>query len=123
MFNTPHSMTPTGGRAMRDEWKWTRSLARVASPVLLLLASSCDIPTNKLLSVQTPDIISPGVVNNASGAEALRLGSIVRFGTAFAGGLGYQTADGLLTDQLLSGRQQLNFMDQRSWDVSQLYEM
>src|SRR5262249_11335604 len=96
---------------------------RIVGPVLLVAATSCDVSTNKLLSVQTPDVIAPGVVNNAAGADALRNGALVQFGSSFGGGLGYATMDGLFSDQLISGRQQLNFVDQRAWDPVQSYEI
>jgi hypothetical protein len=88
-----------------------------------LVSASCQLSTDKLLSVQTPDVIAPGTVNNASGAEAERVGAIVRFASMVNGGLGYAVIDGLFTDQLVSGRQQLNFIDQRAWDQTQVYEI
>src|SRR5512133_415695 len=54
-----------------------------AAPVLLLVALACS--PDKILEVQTPDIIAPGAVSTPAGAEALRVGAFRQLNVATGG--------------------------------------
>jgi hypothetical protein len=71
----------------------TRSLTRsrlvvaatlLATGALLPLVTSCSSVTDSLLSAQDPDLVVPGTLNTAEGAQALYFGAIARLGYATA---------------------------------------
>jgi hypothetical protein len=69
----------------------TRTLPRSwlrAAAVVLVAAGAAPLAscTGDVLSVQDPDIINPGDVRSAAGADAVRLGALARFNTATSGG-------------------------------------
>jgi starch-binding outer membrane protein, SusD/RagB family len=69
--------------------------------------AACNI--DNLLEVTDPDIINPGDVSSASGAEAMRIGALSRFvgtTTGSSGGTFYETAfiwSGMLADEWVTG--------------------
>ncbi len=85
-----------------------RALARMGSMVAIatgaMTLSSCNI--TELLSVEDPDIINPSNVSSAAGAEAARVGAILRFTNATSGGASTESflmLGGLLTDEWNNG--------------------
>lgn len=87
--------TSTYGRAAR------RRVAALAVLAGAALAGACS--QDKLLEASDPDIIDPSAVQNAEGADGLRLGAFTRFTTALtladAAGEGYFLMSGLLADE------------------------
>lgn len=77
---------------------------RVAAVALLAAAlpllQACGA-TEKLLEATDPDLIVPGNIENAEGADALRIGTLARWRTATAGGgdFGTYLFSGLLADE------------------------
>jgi hypothetical protein len=63
--------------------RWLRAAAVVLVAAGAAPLASC---TGDVLSVQDPDIINPGDVRSAAGADAVRLGALARFNTATSGG-------------------------------------
>jgi hypothetical protein len=59
--------------------------------------------TDELLSVTDPDIISPGNVASAAGANAVRLGALARLNTATSGGESLFLLGGLFSDEWNNG--------------------
>jgi starch-binding outer membrane protein, SusD/RagB family len=99
--------------------KWPRAIwvAPIVTGALLLAACS----TKDLLTVETPDIITPDKINNAAGAEALRARAIGDFATLLNGNLGLANIGGLFADELVNARPGLDHIDQRKYDETQNY--
>jgi starch-binding outer membrane protein, SusD/RagB family len=66
----------------------------------LLLTTSCE---TDLLVVETPDIIDPGDVQSAAGANAVRIGALARFVQATTGTESLLLLGGLFTDEWVNG--------------------
>jgi hypothetical protein len=102
-------LTPRARRA-------TAALAAVAGAWLL---GACD-PKQELLAPQQPGVISPTDVQNATGAEAIYVGTLGRFERAMNGGTnnleGLWNEEGLFTDEFKSADtfSQRNDADQRN---------
>lgn len=56
-----------------------------------------------ILEVPDPDVINPGDINSASGAEALRIGTLARLNNATSGNESFLLLGGLLADEYRSG--------------------
>ena len=63
---------------------WARRTAALLA-VAVLSTVGCR-STDEILSVEDPDIINPGNVASASGANAVRLGALARLNAATTGG-------------------------------------
>ncbi|HEX8430804.1 MAG TPA: hypothetical protein VF625_05930, partial [Longimicrobium sp.] len=80
-----------------------------AAAVLLVAAGAAPLAScsSDVLSVEDPDIINPGDVRSAAGADAVRLGALARFTTATSGGT--DTGDnifllgGMFADEWING--------------------
>jgi hypothetical protein len=96
----------------------TRRAWKGALLVLALMAvTGCE--PDKLLEVDTPDIITLDAINNAAGAEALRARAIGDLAVLVNGNLGLATTGALMADELASGRPQLDWLDNRNYDETQ----
>lgn len=93
-------------------------LLRRRSPLVVvgaaILAAACS--TDDILSVDAPEIIEPGVVVGATGAQALRAGIIGRVAAITSGGEGLWFFGGLASDEWRGGDTfvQRNTADQRT---------
>ena len=85
-----------------------------AAALLLPLLAGCD--TDEILRADDPDPIAPEAVNSAEGADALRLGAIVRLKNMTAGGESTWLLGGMLADEYRSADTftERNETDQRS---------
>lgn len=94
-----------------------RGLQGGAALGMLAAVGACD--TQRLVSVQDPDIISPEFVTSAAAADALRLGILGRLNAATTGGEGMFLYSGMLTDEFESGDTfiERNQMDLRSVQI------
>lgn len=103
---------------MTRQLQRARAAGRAALQFAAALAvASCN--TDSLLSVKTPDQIPPGQVNNAAGAQALRVSALGNFETMLGGdvggsGVGVNIASGLMADELISARGGTEHMDSRA---------
>ncbi len=90
-----------------------RLMERLATAALV--ATGC---RDTLLEVQTPDIIKPGDITSADGAEGLRVGALGRLSSMTAGDESSWLYGGLLVDEWRSGDTfiQRDQADQRSID-------
>ncbi|MDF2770626.1 MAG: RagB/SusD protein [Geminicoccaceae bacterium] len=77
---------------------------RGAVAILLasLAAGACK-STDEILDVTDPDIINPGNVGSAAGANAVRLGALARLNTATSGGESLFLLGGLFSDEWNNG--------------------
>ena len=80
---------------------WARRTAALLT-VGVLSTVGCR-STDEILSVEDPDIINPGNVATASGANAVRLGALARLNTATTGGESLFLLGGLFTDEWNNG--------------------
>lgn len=78
---------------------WARR--RAALIVLASVAAACS--TDEILEVTDPDIISPGNVASAAGANAVRLGALARLNAATSGGESLFLLGGLFADEWNNG--------------------
>lgn len=86
---------------------------------LLMLALSGAVVScspNDLLEVENPDFITEESVGNAAGAEAFRVRAIGDFANLLNGAYNLVIGGALMSDELASGRQQLDWLDQRAYD-------
>lgn len=81
------------------------ALRRTGRPLALVLAgtllSGCDM--DKLVKATDPDIILPEFIGTASGANAVRIGTLGRFNAATTGGESMFLYGGLLGDEFTTG--------------------
>lgn len=80
----------------------TRTRATVCLAAVALLAASACSPTDTL-DITDPDIIDPGDVQSAAGADAVRTGALARFNTATSGGESLFLLGGLFADEWING--------------------
>ena len=80
--------------------RWRRAL--LAACTLGALSATACSPTD-VLSVTDPDIINPGDVRSAAGANAVRVGALARFNAATTGGESLFLLGGLFTDEWING--------------------
>jgi hypothetical protein len=71
----------------------------LAAAVVALGGCSVD----EILEVTDPDVINPGDITSASGAEALRIGTLARLNLATSGNESFLLLGGLLADEFRSG--------------------
>jgi starch-binding outer membrane protein, SusD/RagB family len=83
-------------RHIRDRARW---VAGVGALIALLPAGACSNLKDDLLRADDPDIITPGAVQSAEGADALRIGALDRLKTITAGGENSWMLGGLLVDE------------------------
>ncbi|MBX6330595.1 MAG: hypothetical protein IRY91_01975 [Gemmatimonadaceae bacterium] len=104
-YLTSRSRGPRSGRL-------AATMALAAAGVLAVTA--CNV--SNLLDVETPNVISPGDVQSAAGADAVRLGAIARLNAATSGGSssseGLFLLSGLFADEWSNGD---SFIDR--WQV------
>lgn len=84
---------------IRSRARSTATFALVAGMTALVAACS---PT-EILEVEDPDIINPGNVQSAAGAEAVRLGALSRFNGATSGDESLFFLGGLFSDEWVNG--------------------
>ena len=79
-----------------------RHIATIAAvAVSLTLLGGCS--SEKLLEVETPDIIQPGEVRSAAGAHGIRVGALARFNSATSGSESLLLLGGLFSDEWNNG--------------------
>ena len=81
------------------------------------LATAC-VSSDRILSVEDPDIINPADVQSAAGANAIRIGALARLnvatsGAASSGNEGLFMLGGMLTDEWINGD---SFIDRQAVD-------
>jgi starch-binding outer membrane protein, SusD/RagB family len=91
--------------------------ARLSLFTGLLLTAACT--RNDLLSVETPDQITPEAAGNPSGAAALRVSALGNFANFYSGdnaggGVGMNIATGLLGDEMVTSRGGTEHIDTRA---------
>ena len=100
----------------------SRSPSRRTWVAALVLAGSLPLSSceSKLLDFNDPDIVDPGSAQSASGAIALKNGTIRRFTTATSGDESTWLFGGLLADEWRSGDtfEQRNSTDRRAIDIT-----
>jgi starch-binding outer membrane protein, SusD/RagB family len=77
-----------------------RSILTLAAAAVAL--SACSV-ADEILEVTDPDVINPGDITSASGAEAMRVGAIARLNLATSGNESFLLLGGLLSDEYRSG--------------------
>jgi hypothetical protein len=86
---------------------FTRAALRLALAAVPVAALVAGCSSERFLASTDPDLIQPGDLQSAAGAEALRLGALGRFTTSMtrndAGGEGALLQSGLLADEWKSG--------------------
>jgi len=94
-----------------------RSVAALA--VAALSAAACS-QADDFLEVTDPDIINPANVASAAGADAVRLGALVRLNTATSGGESLFLLGGLFADEYNNGDSFIDrqVIDQRSITIT-----
>jgi starch-binding outer membrane protein, SusD/RagB family len=97
------SNAPGGGRPR--SWR-----AVLLSAALALGVAACG---DTLLQVETPDIIDPGDVQSAAGANAVRVGALARFVQATTGTESLILLGGLMADEWVNGD---TFIDRQQLD-------
>lgn len=80
---------------------WARRIAALVA-LATLPAIGCKTP-DELLQVTDPDIINPGNVASAAGADAVRLGALARLNGATSGGESLFLLGGLFADEYNNG--------------------
>ena len=76
---------------------------RAAVVILTTLSAAACRTTDEILSVTDPDIINPGNVASAAGANAVRLGALARLNAATTGGESLFLLGGLFADEWNNG--------------------
>lgn len=94
----PDTTTGTLRQAMRGA---VRAASLSALTVGVLISTACS-PTD-VLDVTDPDIISPGDVQSAAGANAVRLGALARFANGTSGSGEFFMLSGLFADEWING--------------------
>lgn len=77
-------------------------MATLAMLVASVAATTACSPT-EILDVTDPDIINPGDVQSAAGADAVRLGALARFARATSGSGEFFMLSGLFADEWING--------------------
>jgi hypothetical protein len=78
-------------------------LHRILPLVTAVLAlAGCSV-ADEILEVTDPDVINPGDINSASGADALRIGTLARLNNATSGNESFLLLGGMLGDEYRSG--------------------
>src|SRR5574338_1326975 len=77
-----------------------RSAASLAVAALVVAACS---KADTFLEITDPDIVNPGNVASAAGADAVRLGALARLNTATSGGESLFLLGGLFSDEWNNG--------------------
>jgi starch-binding outer membrane protein, SusD/RagB family len=77
-------------------------LTRILPLAAILTLGGCSV-ADQVLEVTDPDVINPGDINSASGAEALRVGTLARLNLATSGNESFLLLGGLLADEYRSG--------------------
>ena len=80
-----------------------RARRTVAVAALAILPAAACKSTDEILAVTDPDIINPGDVSSAAGANAVRLGALARFTVATTGGESLFLLGGLFADEWNNG--------------------
>ena len=79
-----------------------RQFATIAAAMLsLTLLAGCS--SEKLLDVETPDIVQPSDVQSAAGAHGVRIGALARFNAATSGSESLLLLGGLFSDEWNNG--------------------
>lgn len=101
-------MTPANrpGTARPRPWR-----AAALAAALALASAACS--GDSILEVETPDIIDPGDVQSAAGAEAVRVGALARFVQATTGTESLLLLGGLMADEWVNGD---TFIDRHQLD-------
>jgi hypothetical protein len=86
--------------------------AAAAAALLLVMASGC-MSTDRILSVEDPDIINPADVQSPAGANAVRIGALARLNTATSGDESLFLLGGMLGDEWINGD---SFIDRQQID-------
>jgi hypothetical protein len=81
--------------------RWARSSAVVVTAAALSIAA-CN-KADDFLDITDPDVINPGNVASAAGADAVRLGALARLNTATTGGESLFLLGGLFADEYNNG--------------------
>jgi len=97
-----YNVAPAGRRSRA--WR-----AATLALTMSLGAAAC----GDILEVETPDIIAPGDVQSAVGAEAVRLGTLARFIQATTGTESFFLLGGLMADEWVNGD---TFIDRHQFD-------
>jgi len=90
----------------------SRRRGAAAAALLLLVAAGC-MSTDRILSVEDPDIINPADVQSPAGANAVRIGALARFNTATSGDESLFLLGGMLGDEWINGD---SFIDRQQID-------
>lgn len=83
-----------------------------AAAMLVTLISGC-LSSDRILSVEDPDIINPADVNSPAGANAVRIGALARLNTATSGDESLFLLGGMLADEWINGD---SFIDRQQVD-------
>ncbi|MGQ0648459.1 MAG: hypothetical protein ACT4P7_12910 [Gemmatimonadaceae bacterium] len=92
---------------------------RIVAPAALIVLSAAACSREDLLAVQTPDQITPEAAGSPAGAAALRVSALGNFANMYSGdnaggGVGFNIAAGLLSDEMTSHRGGTEHMDTRA---------
>lgn len=88
------------------------SARRVAAAAMLLALAAC-MSSDRILSVEDPDIINPADVQSPAGANAVRIGALARLNTATSGDESLFLLGGMLADEWINGD---SFIDRQQVD-------
>lgn len=80
-----------------------RGIATIATMMALGLTLMSGCSSDKILQVETPDIVQPGDVNSAAGAHGVRVGALARFNSATSGAESLLLLGGLFADEWNNG--------------------
>ena len=83
-----------------------------AALVAAALVAGC-VSSDRILSVEDPDIINPADVNSPAGADAVRIGALARLNTATSGDESLFLLGGMLADEWINGD---SFIDRQAID-------
>jgi len=90
----------------------SRRRGAAAVALLVALATGC-MSTDRILSVEDPDIINPADVQSPAGANAVRIGALARLNTATSGDESLFLLGGMLGDEWINGD---SFIDRQQVD-------
>lgn len=80
-----------------------RHIGTIATVMALSLALLSGCSSEKLLEVETPDIVQPSDVQSAAGAHGVRIGALARFNSATSGAESLLLLGGLFADEWNNG--------------------
>ena len=83
-----------------------------AAALLVAIATGC-MSSDRILSVEDPDIINPADVQSPAGANAVRIGALARLNTATSGDESLFLLGGMLGDEWINGD---SFIDRQQVD-------